>query len=160
MISQMKLATSLVFFPLAILILSLSGCGPRTTPAAAVERVLNECAAVSQQVNGSSLTPGQSATFIADSFQQIDTRDCPQEFRRAFQLHITAWRNAAPYFEANNTATVLLEGAAAIYTGDPAWMQAQAKAAEANQIITDSYIILTDLAVSYGARVPRSVVEK
>src|SRR5690349_7619577 len=61
---------------------ALTGCSQ--TPSA-VEDLLNQCAANSKRVNTSGMEPGQAARFIVTQMEGMNTRDCPAEFRAAFQ---------------------------------------------------------------------------
>jgi len=62
------------------------GCSP--SPDRAIEKVLNQCAKNTAKVNGSNISAAQAASFLASEMQKMDTRNCPPEFRAAFQQHI------------------------------------------------------------------------
>lgn len=139
------------------LTLALLGCG--RSPETAIESVLNRCARLSDQVNRSQAKPGEAAAFLAASMQDIDTRACPPEFRLAFQQHINAWREAAPYFAQDTGLNAFIDGFAAGLMQDASLVGASGQAAAAaSQNINATYYQLVNIAAAHGARVPNSVV--
>ncbi|HPA21135.1 MAG TPA: hypothetical protein PLU30_25555 [Verrucomicrobiae bacterium] len=138
------------------LLIGLSGCG--RSPDSAIESVLNRCARLTDQVNRSQAAPGQAAAFLASAMQEIDTRGCPPDFRVAFQQHINAWREAAPYFARDTGLNAFIDGFAAGLLRDPSLFGASGQAAAAaSQNINATYYRLASIAAMHGARVPNSV---
>lgn len=136
----------------------LAACGK--SDATRITDVLKQCAQVSQKASSIPMSPVEKANYVAAAFQKMDVTRCPAEFRVAFQAHVNAWSQAAPYIANDNMATSLLEGATAGVTEDPRFIgQASQQAAEAGQRINQTYFDLTEIAARYGARIPRSVVE-
>jgi hypothetical protein len=78
--------------------------------ASAIETILNQCAMNSQRVNNSSMSAAQAAEFFSNEMQKMDTRNCPPEFRVAFQNHINAWRDAAGAFAQNTPLNAFWKG--------------------------------------------------
>jgi hypothetical protein len=139
--------------------LVLVGC--TKSPDRAIEAVLNDCAACSVKVNQSTMTAEQSARYLADQMQAMDVRDCPADFRVAFQDHIMAWRVAGAHLDANTTLNTMLEAIAAGFFDDASLLNAsQRNAYLALQEINVTYRRLSLIASAYGARIPVSVVEK
>lgn len=134
-----------------------SSCSKSKTPAQAIEQVLNDCAAITEQVNQSNMSPSQAANHIAKEAQALDVRACPEEFRITFQQHITAWRQAAPYLDNSNVALIgFMEGLYGGYTGDHSQVGNTAREAQASvQRIETTYNKLTEIAARHGARIPR-----
>jgi hypothetical protein len=133
----------------------LAGCA---SEANRITKVLNKCEEISRQSAKFNNNPGVVANYIAAEFQRINVTRCPQDFRVAFQAHILAWQQAAPYLQDNNIFTSVLEGVAAGLTDDTQYMgQAQKNAAYASYQINITYQELTLIAAKYGARIPRSV---
>ena len=136
----------------------LSACLPRSQ-ADAIEAVLNKCAKYSTHVNQSNLGAGDKAAYLADQMQSLDTRDCPPDFRQAFQAHILAWRDAASALANNTPENRYFAGTVSEITGDPTLVaQTQLKTSLATQRIDESYQALVSIARQHGARVPVSVV--
>jgi hypothetical protein len=78
----------------------------------------------------------------------------------AFQEHINAWREAAPYLEQNTDLTSFLEGLYSGFTGDfSVFGSENYNARLAAQNINDTYNRLVTIATAHGARVPHSVIE-
>lgn len=148
-------------FALVVMIwASIFGACSRS-PDQAIEAVLNRCAQNSQTVNRSEMSAAQAAEFLADEMQKIDTRGCPQDFRVAFQQHINAWRGASPAFSQNTGLNAFMEGfASGVLQDSSLYGVSQRNAAIAVQGIADTYNRLTEIAAAYGARIPRSIVEK
>ena len=120
--------------------------------------VLNQCAQTSHKAAALNSSPGAQASYIAAEAQKVDVTRCPADFRMAFQAHVNAWHQAAPYLANNNLGTSFLEGLAAGATDDPRFIgQAGQQAAYAAQQINQTYFDLTQIAAKYGARIPRSV---
>jgi hypothetical protein len=143
----------------ALLSLVLVGCSK--TADRAIEDVLNRCARITKHVNSSKMSAAEAATYIANEDQKIDLRDCPPEFRVAFQQHINAWRQAAPYFAQDTGLAAFLEGFAAGMSGNDSMVGlTHENASIASQNINSTYYQLVNLAAAYGARVPNSVVSK
>jgi len=144
---------------LALIILILAGCSK--SQGHAIEDVLNRCARTAKRVNNSKMSAAEAAVYLANEAQKIDTRDCPPEFRAAFQANINAWREAAGYFSRNTALSAALEGFAAGYFQDSTLYGAsQQNAAMATQNINSTYYQLVNIAAAYGARVPTSVVNR
>jgi hypothetical protein len=142
---------------LMLLLLFIGGCS--TSPDRAIERILNECAEVTAEVNKSNMSAAQSADYIASRFQKMDTRNCPPEFRVAFQHHINAWREASVYLAQNTPLNSFLEGFAAGILQDPSLLgESQRNAVIAVNNINQTYYQLVLIAAAYGARVPESIV--
>lgn len=141
----------LLFLPILCL---LPGCG---SPGSEIERVLSRCAEVSAEVNRSSMDSAQAANYIATEFQKIDTRDCPEDFRRAFQAHINAWKAGSHTLQVNVPLASFLEGFVGGYTGDYSQVGATAyDQQQAIQYINITYFKLTEIAAAHGARIPKS----
>ena len=166
--AKKKLGAGSAIIAIAVGFLVLRACvgmfsgDSSTTPAPsrAIEHVLNECEDISKEVNAPFTSPGQIAQNLARRAQAIDTRDCPQDFRVAFQEHINAWREAAPYLEQDTGLTSFLEGLYSGYTGDfSVFGAANYNAQLATQNINATYNRLVTIATAHGARVPHSVVE-
>ena len=139
--------------------LLVGGCS--RSPSSAIEHVLNKCANDAKFVNQSTMSSAQAATYLADEWQKTDTRDCPPEFREAFQEHVNAWREASTCFSEDTPLNAFLEGFASGYTQDPSLFGAShQKAAIAAQNINSTYDRLVNIAAAYGARVPTSYVNK
>lgn len=137
-----------------LLLCLLAGCGG---PASEIEGVLNRCTEISAEVNRSTMTSAQAASFVATEFQKIDTRDCPEDFRRAFQAHINAWTAASHTFQANVPLASFLEGFVGGYTGDYSQVGATAyDQQQAIQYINVTYFKLVEIAAAHGARIPKS----
>ena len=135
---------------------SLPSCSK--TEAQAITDVLNKCAAVSKNA-GKYNTPAEQANFIVKSFQGIDMKGCPADFRMAYQAHVNAWQEASNAFALNTAGNAFIEGVAAGLTQDPGYIgQASQQAAYASQQVNATYYTLTEIAAKYGARIPRSVV--
>jgi hypothetical protein len=97
----------------------------------------------------------RQSKFIAAELQKIDTRDCPPDFRVAFQQNVEAWEVAIPYFEADNPGTSFLEGFLGGLTNDYSavgFSNYQARLAADN--IDQTYRQLKITAVAYGASIP------
>ena len=130
----------------------LGGCSP--SPSSAIEKVLNDCAKNTHRVNNSNMSSAQAAAFLASEMQKMDTRNCPPEFRVAFQRHINAWREAAGAFSQNTLLNSFLEGFASGITGDPSYLGAsQNNAAAADYQIHATYNQLVSIAAAHGARI-------
>ncbi len=120
--------------------------------------VLNQCAQTSHKAAAFNSSPGAQANFIAAEGQKVDVSKCPADFRMAFQAHVLAWLQAAPYLANDNLGTSFIEGLAAGVTDDPRYIgQAGQQAAYAAQQINQTYYALTQIAAKYGARIPRSI---
>lgn len=140
------------------LALLLAGCSK--SPDKAIESVLNRCAKKTEEVNASTISAAEAALFLAEEMQKMDTRNCPPDFRVAFQQHINAWRDASGAFSQNTGLNAFLESFAAGYFNDPSFIGvSQQNAAIANYRINATYNELVNIAVAHGARVPHSVVE-
>jgi len=121
--------------------------------------VLNKCADTSHKAAIYNNNPGLQARYIAHEAQKIDIRDCPPDFRQAFQAHIFAWQQSAAALQNNTAGAAVMEGALAGATGDSRFIgQANQDAAIAVQQINETYFVVTEIAQRYGARVPTSVV--
>lgn len=128
------------------------------TEAQAITSVLNKCAVVSKTA-GKYSAPVEQAAFVARSFQAIDVRGCPADFRMAFQAHVNAWQEASSAFAGNTAGNAFLEGVAAGLTQNPGYIgQAGQQATYAAEQVDATYYTLTQIAAKYGARIPRSVV--
>lgn len=142
-----------------VLCLLLEGCSK--TPAGAIEGVLNGCAADTEKVNRSNMSAAEAARRLALKWQTIDTRDCPRDFRVAFQEHINAWRTASGYFAQDTNLNAFLEGLVSGYFQDSSMLgHAAQNAIVAAQNINATYERLTTIAAAYGARVPNSEVSR
>ncbi len=141
-----------------LLVQLLTACSPRSE-ASAIDAVLNQCAKYSARVNQSNLGASEKAAYLADEMQALDTRDCPEDFRQAFKVHILAWRDAAPALTNNKPVNQYFAGTVSEVTGDSTLVaQTQLKASLAIQRIDDSYQALVSIAIQHGARVPVLVV--
>ena len=139
----------------------LIGPGCARKPASAIEATLNKCAQLSQTVNASKMNSAQAATYLATEMQKIDVRGCPEDFRVAFQQHINAWREAAPYLSQNTTLNAVLEGVAAGVLEDPSLIgTAQRNSSLVLGRVNQTYSELVTIAASQGARVPVSQMNK
>lgn len=149
--------TTALVFALVVPLL-FGGCS--RGPGNAIESVLNRCADHTQYVNHSGMSAAQAAQFLATEMQKLDTRDCPPDFRTAFQQHINAWRDAAGHFAQNSPLNSFLEGMAAGFFQDPSMFGiSQQNAAAASQNINATYNQLVTIAVAHGARVPESIIK-
>lgn len=107
------------------------------------------------------MNSAQAATYLATEMQKIDVRGCPEDFRIAFQQHINAWREAAPYLSQNTTLNAVLEGVAAGVLEDPSLIgTAQRNSSSALGRVNQTYSELVTIAASRGARVPVSQINK
>lgn len=132
-----------------------------STPTSSIERVLNECTKLAAYVNkDAGRRYEERARYLAAKMQQIDTRKCPEDFRMAFQRHINAWSEAAPYLGANTNENLFLEGLAAGFSGDSSYIGQSATAAQiATENINSTYYALVETAIRHGAKIPRSSVD-
>ena len=97
------------------------------------------------------------AVRIAHAYQQIDTRHCPPDFRRAYQEHINAWRAAESALAMDNNFMAFIEGFGAGYFNDPSMLGASARDADAAILrINQTLDHLVVVASHYGARMPAS----
>lgn len=152
-------------FPLSIrgllmvfLLVATSGCS--RSPESAIEHILDRCADYSGEINQSEMSAAQAAESLARFMQGLDTRDCPPEFREAFQRHINAWSLGANCFAQNRTLNAFLEGFAAGFFWEPSFFgQTEREIERAVYEINTTYGELTAIAARYGARVPVSVIE-
>ena len=141
----------------ALCLLFTLGCSK--SPDRAIEDVLNQCAELSGEVNTLQLPAPMAADYLVSGMQKIDTRDCPPEFREAFQGHINAWHNAASHFANNTALNSVLEGFYSGFTGDLSMFgQSNYAASQAAEYISITYYQLTEIASYYGARIPRSEI--
>lgn len=142
---------------ITLALIGLSSCG--VSEADSITRVLNKCAKISTESSRYNTDVTAQATFIADSFQNINVSACPPDFRLAYQAHITAWRNASFAYANNTVGNAMIEGFVAGLTNDQRYFaQSQGNAAYATQQINETYYVLTQVAAAYGARIPVSVV--
>lgn len=145
-----------IYISLSFLCMS---CSP--SPGNAIERVLNQCAKNTAYVNSSNMNAAQAADYLASSMQSIDVRNCPQDFRIAFQEHINAWRQASGVFAQNTPLNSFLEGFASGILQDPSFLGAsERQAAYASYRINETYNELVRIAAMHGARIPESVVRR
>lgn len=86
---------------------NLAGCS--RSPGDAITRVLNTCAETPRKVAVYNNNPGLQARFVAEEAQKIDIRDCPADFRGAFQAHIFAWQQSAAALQNNTAGAAVLE---------------------------------------------------
>ncbi len=97
----------------------------------------------------------RQSRFIASELQKVDTRECPPEFRVAYQSNVEAWEIAIPYFEADNPLTSFLEGVYGGLSNDySAIGTSNYQARRAAQNIDETYQQLKMTAVALGAGVP------
>ena len=142
---------------IALICLALSGCNQ--SPASRIEKVLNKCAAISAEASRQP-TPEQKIDFVTRSFQSLDTSECPEDFRVAFQSHVNAWLQFQAMSGQNTLAANFVEGFLGGFTGDTSKIgQTDGNASAANQYVNNTYFRLTEIAAAHGARVPRSVVK-
>ncbi len=124
--------------------------------AAAIERVFEKSSKVVQAAK--SKYPDDSTartTYFARELQKIDTRECPADFRVAFQDHIQAWNTAIPYFASDNFLTAVFEGFVGGLSNDFSGVGfANYQAQLAAQQIQETYHATNRIAVAYGARIP------
>lgn len=141
---------------LVTLVFLLLGNSMGNSPVAAVEKVMEQGAQLG--IGAQKKYPGNAAAqteHIAAGLQRIDTRNCPQEFRVAFQRHVQAWHQAIPYVAADTPLTLFFESLYAGYTGDLTPVgQSNYQAQLAAQEINRTYHELALLAAGYGARIP------
>lgn len=130
----------------------LVACG--RSDADRISDVLDRCAQISEKPAG--FSPGLKAKIVAEAFQKMDVSRCPADFRAAFQEHVFAWQQAAPYFANENVATSIFEKLAANNTNDPS-LAGQA-GQQAARKIKETYEVLTKVAAQYGARIPKTGV--
>ena len=128
---------SLVFsIFVALLAWILAGCGSgKPSPAIAIEGILNKCAAISTKISGSGGYNSQKAEMVVSEYQAVDTRDCPEDFRIAYQRHVSAWQSYA--------------------TASANWESTT----QASATVNESYKALVEIAIHYGAKIPRSIVK-
>lgn len=154
------IATSSVALVLSMgfLLLGLGG-GFRGNPeAVAIEKALEQDQAIYQEAKSSFPNSAVQATrYIADRMQRIDITRCPPEFRLAFQQHVNAWAQAAPYIQADTPLSAFFEGMYAGATDDYSNLglsNHQANVAKAQ--IGDTYRVVLNVAAAYGARIPET----
>jgi len=100
-------------------------------------------------------SPPAQARYIAVELQKVNESGCPGEFRRAYQQHVNAWRQAEAYFAANTSLNAFLEGLYSGYTGDYSALGFSGRqAAAAAQQVSATYFELVTVASEYGGRVP------
>ena len=152
-----RIRITLVASLIAMVTSLVSGCSK--SPARAIERVLNNCAGQTEEINRSKMSAAQAALELARRMQAMDTRSCPADFRVAFQEHINAWRNAAEYFSADTGLNAFFEGLAAGFFEDASLLGVSARNAQlAAREINVTYQRLVTIAAAYGARVPNSEI--
>ena len=138
-------------------VLSGSGAGSSRNPeAAAIEKVLKQRNHVYQDAVknfGGSLA--DVALHFARELQKIDTRDCPAEFRVAYQDMVTAWEISIPYLAADTPVTLVFEGVVGWLTNDFSGLGSSNQQAQlATQQLQDTHQSLDRIAVAHGARIP------
>ena len=152
-----NLPRHLTLFTFALSLLLMSGCNQ--SPAARIERVLNQCAKIAAKASVYQDTSVQ-AGYVAREFQAVDVSDCPPEFRAAFQDHVNAWSQAQISYGQNSVANNIVQGAVAALTDNPSSIASLGlQAFAANQDINNTYYRLTMIAATYGARIPHSSVQ-
>jgi hypothetical protein len=135
----------------------LTACGK--SEAERITAILNQCAQFSHNAATLKDNRGAQADYLARSFQSMDVSQCPADFRMAFQAHIFAWQQAAPYLSNDTLANAFFEGLLSGLTKDSRFIgQAGQQAANAAQQINQTYNNLTQIAAKYNARIPRSIV--
>ncbi len=140
------------------MLLILSGCG-KPSSVEAIETALNRCAKLSAQANSANLSADEAAYYIATEGQKVDIRDCPADFRQAYQRHFNAWDRAAYLLPSNTPLNAFLEGIVGGASGNLAMIgKTSRETAEALNEVSETYYQLVEIAAAYGARVPRSGV--
>lgn len=108
--SSVALVVSIGFF-----LLGLGGGYAVNPEAAAIEKALEQDQAIYNEAKSKFPNNAAQATrYIAERMQRIDITRCPPEFRLAFQQHVNAWAQAAPYIQADTPLTAFFEG---LYAG-------------------------------------------
>lgn len=130
--------------------------GGASSEARAINRVLGESQKIAANAaNRFQNDPGNYALFVSQQYQRVELNGCPSDFRYAYQQHINAWHQAAPYFAVNIPLNSFLEGLYSGYTGDfSSFGATNYNAQVAAQGIQQTYYQLTQLAAGYGANIP------
>lgn len=151
--SSVALVLSIGFF-----LLGLGGGFAGNPEAAAIEKALEQDQAIYREAESRFPNKAAQATrYIAERMQRINTTSCPPEFRLAFQQHVNAWAQAAPYIQADTPLSAFFEGLYAGATDDYRLLGVssyQANVAKAQ--IGDTYRVVLNVAAAYGARIPDS----
>ena len=151
--SSVALVVSIGFF-----LLGLGGGYVGNPEAVAIEKALEQDQAIYNEAKSKFPNNAAQATrYIAERMQRIDITRCPPEFRLAFQQHVNAWAQAAPYIQADTPLTAFFEGMYAGATDDYSNLgisNHQANVAKAQ--IGDTYRVVLNVAAAYGARIPES----
>jgi hypothetical protein len=113
----------------------------------------------------------QSVAEVVERMRDIDTSACPGDFRSAYLTHIHAWqdladveRNVIAFKKEANSDGVVVEAFIRGFLGDPlgkvneieaAQTQLQRDYKEARSSIRQTFNHVEDVALSYGATVPK-----
>lgn len=92
--------------------------------------------------------------LIVTRMQMIDTRQCPEDFRVAYQKYIAAFIEIGPYLKTSAHINAFMESFMAGLTGNPNWEQTGPESEAALARITSAYNEMTIIAVKHGARIP------
>ncbi len=151
--SSVALVLSIGFF-----LLGLGGGFAGNPEAAAIEKALEQDQAIYREAESRFPNNAAQATrYIAERMQRINTTSCPPEFRLAFQQHVNAWAQAAPYIQADTPLSAFFEGLYAGATDDYRFLGLSSQQANlAKAQIGDTYRVVLNVAAAYGARIPRS----
>jgi hypothetical protein len=127
-----------------------------TSEARAVERVLERGIRVDKDAEKRFSGDAPAiARHYARELQRIDTRDCPLDFRVAYQDLVAAWESAIPYLDADTPLTSFFEGFFGGLTNDYSGVGfSNHQARLALQQIHHANQSLHRIAVAHGARIP------
>lgn len=158
--SVIGIATSSValVFSMGFLLLGLGGGNAGNLEAAAIEKALEQDQAIYHEAKSKFPNNAAQATrYIAEKMQRIDITRCPPEFRLAFQQHVNAWAQAAPYIQADTPLSAFFEGLYAGATDDYRLLGVSSYQANvAKEQIGATYRVVLTVAAAYGARIPDS----
>lgn len=151
--SSLALMVSIGFF-----LLGSIGGSVGNPEAAAIEKALEEDQAIYREAKSRFPNNAAQATrHIAERMQRIDITRCPPEFRLAFQQHVNAWAQAAPYIQADTPLSAFFEGLYAGATDDYRLLGlSNHQANVAKEQIGATYRVVLNVAAAYGARIPDS----